>query len=200
MKASSLIRKQIQELPKGTPFTASMFFKAGSRAAIDQTLSRLARAGKIQRITRGVFARPKESRFVGKVPPSSHQIVRAMAKASGGTVHISGAEAARKLGLSTQVPTTPVYYTSGRGRRFHIGNLEVTLKHVSPRKLALGERPAGEALSALWHMGKTRVTPEVIGHIKSKLPVAEYAALKNAAAFMPEWMADALRHYERQHA
>lgn len=90
--------------------------------------------------------------------------------------------------------------TTGRSKRFHVGNLEVTLKHVSPRKLALGERPAGEALTALWYLGKRQVTPQVIGQIKSRMAPEEYEVLKGASASMPAWMAESIRNYEKQHA
>ena len=196
MNTAALIRARIQELPEGTPFTTSMFVELGSRAAIDQTLYRMAKAGEIQRVTRGVFVRPKESRFVGKVPPAPQEVATVIAQAGGGTAQINGAEAARRFGLSTQVPAKPVYFTNGPSRKFHIGNLEVMLRHVAPRKLVLGARPAGEALSALWYLGKQHTTPEVIAQIRSKLPPEEYEVLKGAKASMPEWMADALRRSE----
>lgn len=200
MKTPLLIRTRIQVIPEGTPFTASMFFEAGARAAVYQTLSRLVRAGEIQRVTRGIFVRPKESRFVGKIPPSAHEIAEVVARTSGGAIQINGAEAAQRLGLSTQVPTKPVYYTTGKSSRFRVGQLEVTLKHVSPRKMALGAGPAGEALTALWYLGKKQVTPQVIGQIKSRMPAEEYEALKNASALMPAWMAESVRRYEKMHA
>ena len=200
MKTPLLIRNLIEAIPEGTPFAASAFFEAGARAAVYQTLSRLVKAGEIQRVARGLFVRPRESRFVGKIPPSAHAVAAAVARASGGELQINGAEAAQRLGLSTQVPARPVYYTTGKSRRFRVGQLEVTLKHVSPRKMALGSRPAGEALTALWYLGKKQVTPQVIGQIKSRMPPEEYEALKSASALMPAWMAESVRRYEKMHA
>jgi hypothetical protein len=151
-------------------------------------------------VTRGIFVRTKESRFVGKIPPSAREVAEVVARTSGGAIQINGAEAAQRLGLSTQVPTKLVYYTTGRSRRFHVGQLEVTLKHVSPRKMALGSRPAGEVLTALWYLGKKQVTPQVIGQIKSRMPPEEYEAFKSASALMPAWMAESVRRYEKMHA
>jgi hypothetical protein len=66
--------------------------------------------------------------------------------------------------------------------------------------MALGAGPAGEALTALWYLGKKQVTPQVIGQIKSRMPADEYELLKNASALMPAWMAESVRRYEKMHA
>jgi hypothetical protein len=66
------------------------------------------------------------------------------------------------------------------------------LKHVSPRKLALANRPAGVALSALRYLGKERLTPEVIAAIHHKIEPAEFEALKEAA---PAWISDPIHDY-----
>ena len=200
MKTPVLIRELVQALPQGTPFAASMFFETGARATVYQALSRLVSGGEIERVKRGIFVRPRESRFVGKIPPSAQEVAEVVARVSGGALQINGAEAAQRLGLSTQVPTKSVYYTTGKSSRFRVGQLEVTLKHVSPRKMALGAGPAGEALTALWYLGKKQVTPQVIGQIKSRMPADEYDVLKNASALMPAWMAESVRRYEKMHA
>ena len=168
----------------------------GSRAAIDQALSRMVRAGAITRVTRGVFVRPRQNRFLGAVPPEPASVARLVATTSGGTFGLHGAEAARQLGLTTQVPTQPVFYTSGPSRRFRMGELQVVLKHVTARRLALAGRPAGTALSALWYLGKRQVTREVVRSIKSRLGPAEFAALEAATGEMPGWLAAVL---QRQH-
>ncbi|MDE0531996.1 MAG: DUF6088 family protein [Albidovulum sp.] len=56
----------------------------------------------------GVFVRSKTSRFVGTAFPDIHDVVEAIVRRNGETVHIHGAEAARRFRLSAQVPTAPV--------------------------------------------------------------------------------------------
>ena len=200
MNTAELIRRRIAEIPLGEPFTPAMFLEFGTRAAIDQTLSRLVKAGTVSRLTRGVFLRPKENRFVGRVLPEPRKVAEIIAKASGRQIQVNGAEAARQFGFSTQMPTQAVFMTSGPTKKFRIGKLPVTLKHTSPRKLALAHRQAGVALSALWYLGKAQVTPEVIEAIRSQLPANEFEALKAARASMPAWMANAFYLYEQQAA
>jgi Family of unknown function (DUF6088) len=195
MKTTELIKNRIETMPVGEPFTPAEFLSLGTRTAIDKTLARLVKAGLLMRVTRGVFVRPEESKY-GKVPPSALKI--AMAKANGAIVEVHGAEAVRRFGLSTQVQVQPVYYTSGGTKHFKLGQLPITLKHISPRKLVAPGTNVGLAISALWYLGKEQVKPNVFEAIKSKLNSSEFEELKQSASSMPAWMADALWKYERE--
>lgn len=182
------IRQRIEGFPAGEPFTSVGFLDCGTRASVDQTLSRLAKAGTIERVTRGIFVQPEVSRFVGKVMPEPIKVVKAIAKASGSIIQVHGAEAARQFGLSTQVAMQPVYSTSGPSKRIRVGAMEIRLNHVSPNKLAMAERPAGLALSALLYLGRKGVTPFVVDKICHKLSTEEFEALKSCRK--PAWLSD----------
>lgn len=184
------IREHIETAPLGQPVTSREFMEYGNRAAVDQALARLVKAGVLSRVARGVYVRPKQSPYVGEVPPEPIKVAGAIAAETGSAIQVHGAEAARRMGLSTQVPTRPIFQTSGPSRRFTLGRMEVSLKHVSPRKLAMAERPAGIALTALWYLGKTAVTLETIEQIESKLPRGEFEALCASTRLMPGWMHD----------
>lgn len=196
-KTSELIQQRIAEIPTGEPFTPSAFLECGTRVSVDQTLSRLVKAGSIERVTRGVFVRPEINRFVGKVMPESQKVVETIAKATGAVVQVHGAEAARRLELTTQVPTQSVFVTSGPSKRICVGKMEIRMQHVCQRKLALAGRPAGLALAAMWYLGKTEVTPAVIEKIRHKLGSSEFEVLKSATNSMPSWMSDAIFRSER---
>jgi predicted transcriptional regulator of viral defense system len=194
---SQQIRQRIELLPNGEPFTPSAFMGCGPRASIDQALTRLTKAGLIERVSRGIYVRPEVSRFVGRVMPEPMQVAQTLAKSSGSLVQVHGAEAALRLELTTQVPTQPIYITSGRSRRVQVGQMEIRLQHVSRRKLALAGRPAGLALSAMWYLGKTEVTPSLVEKIRQKLGSSEFDALKAATSSMPAWMSDAVYRCEQ---
>lgn len=187
------IRHRIEGIPPGEPFTSVGFLDCGTRASVDQTLSRLAKAGTIERVTRGIFVQPEVSRFVGKVMPEPIKVVHAIAKASGSVIQIHGSEAARQFELSTQVSMQPVYSTSGPSKRIRVGAMEIHLNHVSPHKLALTGRPAGLALSALLYLGKKGVTPSVVDKIRHKLSAEEFEALKSCRK--PSWLSDVFFKY-----
>lgn len=112
-KTAELMRQHIEAMPIGEPFTPTAFLQCGTRASVDQPLSRLVKTGSIERVTRGVFVRPEVSRFVGKVMPELLKVAETVAKTTGAVVQVHGAEAARRLELITQVSAQSVFVTSG---------------------------------------------------------------------------------------
>ncbi len=197
MSTAESIRERIAVQPAGAPFTPALFAGLGSRASIDQTLMRLTRAGTIDRVGRGLYAVSQTNRFGLKAMPSPQAVAQALAAAEGATIDVSGAEAARRFGFSTQVPAQPVFHTTGSSHRVRLGQLHVRLQHVSPRKLALAGRPAGQALSALWYLGRRHVTPATFDRLAAKLSPGEFEVLRQAKTSMPGWMVEALRRYEQ---
>ena len=106
--------------PEGVPLTAKGLLHLGSRAAVDQTLSRLARRGDLLRAGRGLYVLPIEGRF-GNRAPALEKTAEALATQLGERIVNSGAMAANVLGLTTQVPVTPVFLTSGPSRTLQLG-------------------------------------------------------------------------------
>lgn len=197
MSTSQAIRERIASQPAGEPFTPALFAGLGSRAAIDQALMRLTRAGSVERIGHGLYLAPRTGRFGVKSMPAPEQVARMVAETEGARIEIHGAEAARRLGLSTQMPAQAIFQTTGSSHQIRLGKLTVRLQHVAPRKLVLAGRPAGQALSALWYLGRNQVTPETFKQIAKMLPAGEFDALRKAKTSMPAWMAEALARYEQ---
>ncbi|HFH3285715.1 DUF6088 family protein [Pseudomonas aeruginosa] len=197
MSTAQAIRERIKAQPVGEPFTPALFAGLGSRAAIDQALMRLTKSGHIERIGHGLYSVPTVGRFGVKAMPAPELVAKTLAASEGAAIEMHGAEAARRLGFSTQVPAQPVFYTTGSSRTVHLGKMVVRLQHVAPRKLVLAGRPAGMALSALWYLGRNQVTPATFRRIAEKLPSVEFEALREAKASMPAWMIAALIGYER---
>ena len=184
------ILSQAQSLSEGGLLSPKEFLHLGSRAAIDQTLSRMAREGKLLRVGRGAYALPIQGRF-GARPPSAQSVMEAMESTSGETVVASGAAEANSLGLTTQVPTREVYLTSGPSRRLKLGNREIELKHGNRWQMLLGKRPAGQAIRALIWFGPEQA-PKILEVLRSKLSSQEWEAMRQARARLPSWMAKAV--------
>lgn len=195
-KTTKLIRQCLETVPIGEPFTSANFLAHGlRRVSVDRALSRMAKAGAIDRVVRGIYVRPEVNRYVGKVMPEPIKIAEVIAKTTGAVIQVHGSEAARRLELTTQVSTQPVFCTSGPSRRIRFGHMTIQLRHVSQRKLLLAGSQAGLALAALWYLGKYEVTSSVIKKIECKLPVIEFEALKAVSDAMPVWMSNALFRY-----
>lgn len=179
-----------QTLPEGGLLSPKAFLHLGSRAAVDQALTRLTREGKLLRVARGVYATPVSSRF-GSRPPSTQAVVHAIEFTNGETIVANGAVEANALGLTTQMPAREVFLTSGPSRKLQLGNRCVELKHGARWQLALGRRPAGMAVRALAWLGPEGAT-DALTILRSKLPLAEWQAMHAARATMPSWMARAV--------
>lgn len=185
------ILSHAQSLPEGGLLSPKEFLHLGSRAAIDQVLSRLAREGKLLRVVRGAYSSPIKGRF-GVRPPSTESVLKSLETSSGELVVPSGASEANALGLTTQLPTRDVYLTSGPSRKMKFGNREVELKHGNRSQLLLGKSPAGGAIRALIWLGPEHTTTTTLITLKNKLSSQEWAAMQLARARLPSWMARAL--------
>lgn len=187
LRLTEQILEHAKLLPEGTPVAAKSLLHLGSRAAVDQTLSRLAERGQLLRAGRGVYLLPITSRF-GARAPSVEQAVEALASQRGEVIVSSGAAAANSLGLTTQVPVRSVYLTSGRTRKMSLGKQIVELRHAPRWQLAMAHRPAGQAVRALAWLGPERAE-SALQTLKRKLPPAAFSELVAAAPQLPTWLA-----------
>jgi len=178
-------------MQKGKPFSRAVFVQAGSRASVDKALSLLVQCGSLERVSRGVYMRPKLSKYTGRlVRPSPLTVMEVIAKANGETIQIHGAEAVRRLGLSTQMQVVPTFYTSGVTRDIKVGNAVVRLRHASSDRLQHAGTKVGMVLSALHYLGKEGVSTQVVSRITNAMNGEEL--LKLRACRMPAWMRSAL--------
>jgi len=190
MGASERILAYAKAQPEGMIVTAKELLQLGSRAAVDQSLARLCRSGKLIRAARGIYVVPVESRF-GTRPPSPHAVARALPHVLGEPVEPHGAAAANRLGLTTQVPVRPVYVTSGRNRKFRLGAQALEVQHVPKWQMQMANRPAGQAIRALAWFGESHA-PAALSELKKRLPAEEWQALMSARPTLPSWMAKAV--------
>jgi hypothetical protein len=176
--------------PEGGVLSPKEFLHLGSRAAVDQAFSRLAKEGRLLRVARGTYVAPVSSRF-GTRAPAPHKVVSALAAQSGELVAPHGASAANALGLTQQVPTREVYLTSGRSRKLKLGHSNVMVKHAPRWMMMLGTGQAGTAVRALAWMGPTHASASLAA-LRRALPESEWRALVGARATLPSWMAQAI--------
>jgi hypothetical protein len=205
IKAAALICSHVQSIPLGQPFSAAAFNVLAANDNVRQILCRLIKRGKLARIARGIFVRPKEVAYVGAVLPTAELVAKTIAQTSGETIAPHGAEAARILQLSTQVPMQRIFYTSGNSRCIKLGGEdggggsgEIVFKHVSARKLACAGTITGLVISALWYLGKENVNNSVIEKVKQRLSPEQFSALYEHLSNMPIWMANVFYHYRQQ--
>ncbi|TRZ59221.1 hypothetical protein DZA28_04385 [Pseudomonas alloputida] len=191
MSIAVSISNRIKLMPKGKPFSRAILAQAGSRASVNKALSQMVLSGFLERVARGVYMRPKVSEYTGrKVRANPISVMQVVIRARGETIQIHGAEAARRLGLSTQMQILPTYYTSGPTREIKIGNAVVRLRHASRERLQQAGTQAGVALTALLYLGKEGINELTINKIAKSLSAEEFKKLM--ACKMPKWMRSAL--------
>ena len=183
------VMEHVRSLPEASPICAAALLHLGNRAAVDQALSRLAKAGQLARVFQGVYMRPVETRF-GPRAPGVDKALGALANLWGETIVPCGGASAYVLGLTAQMPVRSVYLTSGPGRRLRFGNMEVELRHAPRWQLAPNGR-AGEVIRALAWLGPEDVRDR-LGEVAPGLTPKEIEELSHARATMPQWIAEPL--------
>jgi hypothetical protein len=188
------IRALVKAQPRGRVFTPSDFIAMGSRAAIDQALSRLTAQGVVRRIARGLYDRPRRHRLLGPLMPSSDAILRALGTRGHQRLQPSGAYAANLLGLTEQVPLRIVFLTDGASQTIQVGGHRIVMRHTTPRNMATAGRTSGLVIQALRHLKRANVDAKVIGRLAARLTAKDRARLEADAMFAPAWIARVMRH------
>lgn len=146
---------EFARLQPGGVVAATDFLHVGSRDAIDQALSRLARNGKLLRLARGIYALPVQSKF-GEHAPRTSDLLAGLSRITGDTYVPSGAVEANQLGFTTQVPTKAKYWTTGRTFILSVGKLNIEIGR-SPQDIARIDGVWGKVIRAVSATGKDEV-------------------------------------------
>lgn len=141
MTAAAKIERRVATAPPGQVFTVAEFLGTASPAAVNTALSRLSKRGVLDRVRRGLYHKPRLSRF-GRGSMAADRV--AFAAAKGKAPGPAGASAAAALGLTTQVPPRPTVAI--------VGNRPVSVPDVrfversNAERVAAGLRPSEVAL------------------------------------------------------
>ncbi len=183
------ILDRIRKQGRGKVFIPKDFLDLGSRDAADQSLSRLVKSGDIVRLGRGLYHYPQmNERLAIPLAPDLDEIADALARQTGSRVVPSGAVAANRLGLSTQVPARPVYLTDGRTRQVRIGSTTIQIRHAAPKELPVGSRTSAMVLQALRHLGQAAVDDHVIARLRRGLSGEQRRELLRDARYTTDWI------------
>lgn len=186
------IMKRVRGKGRGWVFTPKHFIDFGSRGSVDVAISRLVKSGLIRRLGRGLYDYPRQHDRLGVLTPDSATIADAIATRSGDKLAPSGAAAANRLGLSTQVPARTSYATSGRTRIAKAAGRSVTLRHSRAPVLDHASDTANAVLQALAQLGKGQVDADVIQRLATRIDDRALKQLLQARPSMPGWMGDVI--------
>jgi len=190
---ASKIKQRIIRKGRGAIFAPADFLDIGSRASVDQALSRLADQGMIRRLARGLYDYPKKSNRFGFLTPSADDIARAIARKGNQVLQPSPAMAANQLGLSTQVPSKPTYMTDGPTRTKKVGRQVIQFRKASPKTLVGAGQKTGVVFQALRYVGKDRVDDRIIDKLARALDDKDRRLLSKQSKHVPAWMHPVVR-------
>lgn len=185
---------RIRAKGRGNVFVTKDFLDLGSRAGVDQALSRLVRAKAIRRLGRGLFDYPRTNvKIGGALSPDPDTVVQAIARKRLGRVRSSGAQIANALGLTTQVPGRLVLLTDSSPGKFRIGNQTITLKKVSPKAFISNHQITNDIVQALQFLGRQAVNDQVLSRLRSLLSEKDKARLLKESRYAPGWICDTVK-------
>ena len=188
------VRDAIRQRGRGKVFTSKDFLDLGSRDAVDQALSRLSRLGDIKRIGRGLYHYPRVNSRLGiTVSPDADDVAQALARQTGTRIAPSGAVAANRLGLTTQVPGRLVYLTDGYSRKVKASDLEFTFKHVAPKDFPPGSPTSAAVFQALRYLGPDAITDDMLRQLRRALPDRALKRLLDDARYTTDWVHQVVR-------
>lgn len=173
MSTAQLIRQTIASKPPGTVFSSAEFLSAGTRAAVDQALSRMMKAGTIERIARGLYV-ARGHRV------DAQAVAIAVAQKTAEQVSVAASVGPQDVLV---VPTT------GISRTVKAAGHTIEFRRMSQRKVQLAASHNGRSLLDLWSRGRKNLTTLEIqratGHwMKGEIDI--YAAL------IPAWLRAAI--------
>ena len=186
------IMKRVRGKGRGWAFTPKDFLDLGTRASIDMALTRLVQANQIRRIGRGLYDYPKLHDKLGELTPDADTIAQAVATQSGDKLSSSGAQAANRLGISTQVPAKTSYATSGHTRVKKVAGRTIALKRSRAPILDDASPDANAVLQLLAHVGKDKIDDDLIQRLSAQIDDRDFKALTKAQPLMPGWISDAV--------
>lgn len=156
--------------------------------SVGRILTDLTEEGELIRIASGIYIKPRMSRF-GPVMPSIEHIVKAISIRDKAQILSSGETALNALGLSTQVPMSYSFLTTGSARKLSIGKRQVTLKRGVPRNFAYKTQLIGLIVQALRCLGEPNVTSKELEQIQRLITKeSDKEALIRDVHMMPVWM------------
>ena len=184
-------------------WTPGDFADLAGRAAVDKTLQRLADAGDIRRIDRGLYDRPRKNRLTGKdTVPDYRAVIKAVTHRDQARFVVDGMTAANDR-MRTAPISAPLQRLNRRKKRgAQLRNQEIFFKAAAPSRLFWAGRPAMRVVQALHWLQDVLGQPEERRRIAAILrrllddpkhggPIRE--DLVDGLSSLPIWMQEFLR-------
>ena len=197
----SIISARINASDPGQVWLPTDFAQLGNRDAIDKVLQRMALAGDLRRIDRGLYDKPMLNRLTKRATaPDYRAVLAAIARRDQLRMLVDGMTAANDLGLTDAVPARVTVHTDARRRAIQLDQLVIDFKYTAPSRLYWAGRPAMRVVQALYWLKDTLASDRdrILNRLTQVLSDPAHGAamgqdLVDGFGVLPAWMQDLLR-------
>ncbi|MGV0997232.1 DUF6088 family protein [Empedobacter falsenii] len=182
------IQKKILKSSFGEIFFLDDFSKYGSSDNIRKVLSRLENEGLVERLTHGIYLKPKKDLLLGKIYPTVDEIAKQIAKRDKARIAPTGVLALYLLGLTTQIPLKAVYLTDGSQREIKIGNRTIQFKKTVPKSFAIKDELLHLIVQAFKKIGQKEITDDFFNQIKPSILHLNEQVIQKQLKYAPVWI------------
>ena len=188
------ISDKINDFNSNKVFFANDFLDIASYETARKILNRMVKEGKIERVIDGFYYNPRYSELIGEYEAVSiHELALAIARKYNWNIAPCSSTALNLIGLSTQVPTHYKYISSGRYKKYTIGDTVLEFKKVNPGEIANMSLKTATVIQAIKSLGKENINSEVIRKIREYLTEEEISDLMDEAKSVPSWIYEVIR-------
>ena len=189
MKSSrNKIETKILKSSFGEIFFLDDFASYGSSDNIRKVLSRLVQEGLIERLSQGIYLKPKKDPILGTLYPTTEEIAKQIAQRDKARIAPTGVLALYLLGLTTQVPLKVVYLSDGSQREINIGNRTIQFKKTVPKSFAIKDKLLHLIVQAFKELGQKEVTDNFLGKIKPSVLEVNDQVIQKQLKYAPVWI------------
>ena len=182
------IQTKILKSSFGEIFFLDDFSKYGSSDNIRKVLSRLENEGLVERLTHGIYLKPKKDLLLGKIYPTIDEIAKQIAKRDKARIAPTGVLALYLLGLTTQIPLKAVYLTDGSQREIKIGNRTIQFKKTVPKSFAIKDELLHLIVQAFKEIGQKEITDDFFNQIKPSILHLNEQVIQKQLKYAPVWI------------
>jgi Family of unknown function (DUF6088) len=186
MLTTARIRRHINSIPAGTPFSTREFLHYGLRSTVDHIMWCLVHTKQIIRLTRGVFTKPPTGSL--KLP-TAMDIAATKAKAFGKEIYTHGRDAAHNLKLVESGNNEMVFTVNGRSTSFLTIYGRVYFSGTNSKNVKKGNNPVALIVRALQYLN-IELTKPLLSKITEPLGRTQRNDLKQDVRWMPARMSD----------
>ncbi len=182
------IYRKISKSSKGEIFFANDFLKYGSSENIRQTLRRLEKEGILERISHGIYLKPKTDEELGMLYPSIEEVAHQIAQRDSAQIVPTGILALHRLGLTTQIPLKVSFLTDGSAREVKVGNNIIKFKRTVPKTFKVKNELLQLIIQSFKEIGQQNMSESFLQKIKEKVDQLPLDVFNQELLYAPVWI------------